>query len=257
MITPQLQSLSINLTEKNQKKICLNYHNIGYGWQIGVNRVNPIIFKNHIRVIKKIASKNSNLEITLTFDDGYENIYTYAQGELNGNSTIKKKIFIIKDYIGKENSWDFSFYINRYKHLNKEQIKSLSNSKWEIGSHGVSHQSFLSMDNNSAKKEIEESKKYLEDITGREVSSIAPPFSGIDQKIYDFCVEVGYKSIYIQKKVNLSPVDDLAIYIRKNVYSIDNNYNIIKKINSNYMEDKKQNLISSFNKLTVFFSKYL
>ena len=240
---------------KTKRTICLNYHNLGFGPQIGINKVNPIIFRDHLEVINQILSKDLNLDIVLTFDDGYENIYSYAHKQIDENSRIIKKVFIIKDYIAKENSWDFSFKINRYQHLNKKQILGLSQSNWEIGSHGSSHRSLLSMSPKAARMEIEESKKYLEDIIGKEITSIAPPFSAIDQRVYDICVEVGYKSIFIQKNIDLSLVEGVNVHLRKNIYSVDSNYNIIKKINSNKLEDRKEKFISSFNNLTVFFSK--
>ena len=240
---------------KTKRTIYLNYHNLGFGPQIGINKVNPLIFNEHVKLIDSILLKKIDLDIVLTFDDGYENIYKYAYKQIDENSRIIKKVFIIKDYIGKSNSWDFSFKINKYQHLNKRQILKLSQSNWEIGSHGGSHRSLLSMPPKRAKLEIEESKKYLEDIIGKEVTSIAPPFSAIDQKVYDICAEAGYKSIFIQKKTSLSLTKGVNVYLRKNIYSIDSNYNIVKKINSNNLEETKEKFISSFNNLTVFFSK--
>ena len=31
-------------------KVCLNYHNLGCTPQFGINKVHPIIFKNHIEI---------------------------------------------------------------------------------------------------------------------------------------------------------------------------------------------------------------
>jgi peptidoglycan/xylan/chitin deacetylase (PgdA/CDA1 family) len=245
------------LSEKIKKTIYLNYHNLGYGVQVGINKVHPSIFKNHINLIEEILLKREDIDISITFDDGYENIYKYAQSGLNESSIKEKKVFIITDYIGKENTWDFSFYFNRYNHLNKDQIKSLHADGWEIGSHGLSHRSFLSINRDEAKNEIVVSKEILEEMTGSEVKSIAPPFSEIDQEVYDICVEAGYNAIYTQKKTRIIPVDGVDIFLRNNVYSIDRNDNIIKKINSSEGEDRKEKFISSFNNLTILFSKFL
>ena len=57
------------------KKICLNYHNLGYNPQFGINKVHPINFKNHIDIINNEIDKDPNLDVSITFDDGYENIY--------------------------------------------------------------------------------------------------------------------------------------------------------------------------------------
>ena len=195
--------------------------------------------------------------MVISFDDGYENILKYAQKPLENSRIQEKKVFIVTNYIGKYNSWDFSFYLNRYKHLNKNQIKELSSMKWDIGSHGLSHQSFLSMSFDNAKNEIINSKNILEDIVGNKIISIAPPFGQINQRIYDICVEVGYKNIYLQNNFPKISLDTANIFVRRNIYSIDNNLNILKKIKLENIERKKEKIISSFNNLTIFFSKYV
>ena len=126
--------------------------------------------------------------------------------------------------------WDFSFYFNRYNHLSKDEIIKLSSSSWEIGSHGQSHRSFLELEKDELKAEIFESKKILEDITSNKVLSIAPPFSQINQRAYDYCVEAGYKYIYLQNHVDIKESQSSSIIKRKNVYSIDTNRNIINKL---------------------------
>ena len=238
-----------------KKHIYLNYHNLGDGLQIGINKVHPSIFNKHINVIEYFLLNNDDISISITFDDGYENVYHYAKNILDKSKISSAKVFIITDYIGKENNWDFSFMINKYNHLNNNQIKSLHAKGWEIGSHGLSHKSFLSMSMIELRKEIFDSKKILEDIIGEKIYSIAPPFSHINQQIYDTCVDAGYTSIYIQDKVEISLVEGSSLYIRNNIYSIDKNSNVMRKINSNKLEAKKEKFISSFNNLTVLFSK--
>ena len=79
-------------------KVCLNYHNLGYNPQFGINKVHPIIFKNHMDICNDF-NKNKNVDITITFDDGYEGVFTYCRKILN-KSTIKRKIvFPIVDYL--------------------------------------------------------------------------------------------------------------------------------------------------------------
>ena len=54
------------------------------------------------------------MDISITFDDGYEDIYKYAMPILKKERKIKSpSVFIITDYINKFNTWDYSFYFNR------------------------------------------------------------------------------------------------------------------------------------------------
>ena len=50
-------------------KVCLNYHNLGYNPQFGINKVHPAIFKNHVDICNDLSK---DVDITITFDDGYE-----------------------------------------------------------------------------------------------------------------------------------------------------------------------------------------
>ena len=149
------------MTLNPKKNICLNYHNLGYGPQVGINKIHPRIFENHIKIIDGFLSKHNDIDISITFDDGYENIFKYAYPILSNSKIREKKVFIITDYIGKKNSWDFSFYFNQYNHLDKNQIKMLHANGWGVGSHGVSHNSFLSMNKSDTKKEIFDSKRII------------------------------------------------------------------------------------------------
>lgn len=99
-----------------------------------------------------------NHQLLITFDDGYENIYTYAYLLLRkyGFNAI---IFIIAGYIGKENLWDVNVGFKRFKHLNWEQIKEMQRAGFVFGSHTVTHPALTKIPINKAKEEIEISKK--------------------------------------------------------------------------------------------------
>ena len=228
-------------------KVCLNYHNLGYNPQFGINKVHPAIFKNHVDICNDLSK---DVDITITFDDGYEGVFTFARKILDKSSIKRKIIFPVVNYIGKYNTWDSSFYLNKYKHLDIEQIKILAREGWEIGSHTCKHNYLGSLNNNEIFKDLAESKEKLESIINAEVTSFAPPYGILDKNILDICKQVGYKEIFIQKNKNIRSIRDILVVERNNVYSVDRNINIIDKINNSPREKKKENYISSLNILT-------
>jgi len=228
-------------------KVCLNYHNLGYNLQVGLSKVHPIIFKNHIDICNDL---NQDVDITVTFDDGYEGVFTYARKILNESFIKRKIIFVISDYIGKYNTWDSSFYFNKYKHLNEDQIKILVSEGWEIGSHTCKHKYLGNLNSNDIFNELVKSKEKLEEITKTEVKSFAPPYGIIDKKIFEICKRAEYREIYIQKNKNVKNEDDILVIKRNNIYSIDRNTNIINKIYNSSLERRKENIISSMNIIT-------
>jgi len=230
-------------------KVCLNYHNLGYSLQFGINKVHPTIFKNHIDICNDFIS-NKNIDITITFDDGYEGVFTYCRKILNKSSIKRKIIFPIVNYIGKYNTWDSSFYLNKYKHLSKDQIKILVSEGWEVGSHTCTHKYLGNLKNDEIVYELTESKQKLEEIINDEVTSFAPPYGIIDKRVLDISKSIGYKEIFIQKNKNVIYSGSILIVKRNNIYSVDRNKNIINKINNSRLEKKKENMISSLNIIT-------
>ena len=230
-------------------KVCLNYHNLGYNPQFGINKVHPMIFKNHIDICDDF-NKKRNIDITITFDDGYEGVFQFCRKILN-KSTIKRKIiFPIVDYIGKYNTWDNSFYFNKYKHLSIEQIKILASEGWEVGSHTCTHRYLGKLNSDQIMNELVVSKQKLEEIINNEVTSFAPPYGIIDKRVLEISKSAGYKEIFIQKNKNIVDAGSILLVERNNIYSIDRNKNIINKINNSRLEKKKENCITSLNIIT-------
>ena len=230
-------------------KVCLNYHNLGYSPQLGFNKVHPIIFKNHIGICNDFNS-NKNIDFTITFDDAYEGIFTFARKVLNKSSIKRKIIFPIVDYIGKFNTWDSSFYLNKYKHLSIDQIKILVSEGWEIGSHTCTHRYLGKLKSDEIVNELFVSKQKLEEIINNEVTSFAPPYGIIDKRVLEISKSIGYKEIFIQKNKNVVDSGIILLVERNNIYSMDRNKNIINKIKNSSLEKKKENIISSFNIIT-------
>ena len=230
-------------------KVCLNYHNLGYTPQFGINKVHPIIFKNHIDICNDFNS-NKNIDLIITFDDAYEGIFKFARKVLNKSSIKRKIVFPIVDYIGKYNKWDSTFYLNRYKHLSLDQIKILVSEGWEIGSHTCTHKYLGKLKRDEIVNELAVSKQKLEEIINKKVTSFAPPYGIIDKRVLEISKSIGYKEIFIQKNKNIVASDDILLVKRNNIYSVDRNKNIINKINNSCREKVKENFVSSLNIIT-------
>ena len=84
--------------------------------------------------------------------------------------------------------------------MTKGQIVEMSNSGMEIGSHTWSHFPLKHADKKTLRYELETSKKYLEDILGREVSSFCYPNGEIpinisELELLEIFEEIGYTSV--------------------------------------------------------------
>jgi peptidoglycan/xylan/chitin deacetylase (PgdA/CDA1 family) len=212
--------------------------------------VHPSIFRDHINIVNNAIDENPGLKVGITFDDGYEGVFEHAFNLLSKSNVDSKIIFPITDYIGRYNEWDTTFLLNRYRHLNNEQIKLMDGDGWEIGSHTKSHRFLSSLNSKQIKLELSESKDILEQLSGSAVKSIAPPFGLLDQRVYDECVEAGYTKIYVQKLNSVVENRSASVRIRNNIYSIDKNSNIINKLEGSNREKRKENRITALNIVT-------
>ncbi|MEW8957326.1 polysaccharide deacetylase family protein [Clostridium sp.] len=132
--------------------------------------------QEYIRDNKKIPEKS----VAITFDDGwvdnYENAYPILK-EYGFNATI----FVITSMVD-----------NHHLYLKSKEIKEMSENGIEIGSHTVNHDNLVEISKDKREKTLEDSKKFLEDITKVPVTSIAYPFGVYNDNVLKDSKEAGY-----------------------------------------------------------------
>ena len=114
--------------------------------------------------------------IVCTFDDGYAGLIKNALPIMNLHG-FTATVFVCADYIGKNNDWNYKDKTTR-RHLDINELKALQNNGWEIGSHGMTHQSLLRLNDEDLVYQLAESKRQLQSIFGP-ISSYAYPYGDI------------------------------------------------------------------------------
>lgn len=91
---------------------------------------------------------------------------------------------------------------NRVSYLQPNQIKTLSDNGFEIGSHSVTHSLFTAeyMNESKINFELKQSKIYLEGITGKPVNSFCFPSGYHNNKMIELAKANGYTSVCLIKK---------------------------------------------------------
>ena len=225
------------------------YHNISNRFNIGINNISPKSFKKHINLYRLLNN------VTLCFDDAYEDIYTHAFPLIN-KEKFNKIIFPITNYVGKYNDWDVNFFINKKKHINEDQIRELSRNDWVIGSHGASHISYRVLSDEQIYFDLCKSKESIEKIIKKEVEVFTPPFGYFKEKYLELIIKAGYKKIYLNgcyfKNIHHS---SLEILLRHNVYKHDTVNSIKRKIENNKLKQIIDTSIHFCSNATVFVKK--
>ncbi|MBN2543276.1 polysaccharide deacetylase family protein [bacterium] len=127
----------------------------------------------------------------LAFDDAYETTVR------NSFHILKKYnfsgiIFVITGYMGKRNYWDTRAR-GKFKHLTEAQIKRLSKTGLEFGSHTVNHENLLHLTNEKCYRELKDSKEHLENMLGKPVLALSYPFGKQNERIQEIARKAGYK----------------------------------------------------------------
>ena len=239
--------------------LIFTYHSISSNFHVGLNSVHPNRFRKHIEFIANLNNSTvENNHIKIAFDDGYESVYTNAFPIMEEYG-LKGIVFPITGYIGKRNNWDVTFGINKAMHLNIDQILSLSDNGWEIGSHGHLHKSFKWLKIDEIKKDVEISKIFIENIIGKEAISFCLPFGDLTKKSINIIEEAGFTKLFMQlpllnRKLN---TQKLQFNYSRSIYGIDSVKSLTKKYNNSIIEHLKESFIHSFSTATVLVKEML
>lgn len=186
--------------------------------------VSPERFETHLRWLSKRrervvplrkflrASEKENL-IAITFDDGFRDNLTVALPLLE-KYDLPMTLFVAAGFIGEDD------------YLTAGDIQTLaSHPLVTIGSHGFWHRHLTLLSEEEVLFELSESKKRLEEITGKEIDLLAYPYGDCSAKVEKTSEKCGYAAAwsvwngrntqFSRRRVPLGRNDNLLRFIAK------------------------------------------
>jgi peptidoglycan/xylan/chitin deacetylase (PgdA/CDA1 family) len=154
--------------------------------------------------------------ILITFDDGYMDNY-YSAFPILKEFNMTATIFCITSEL------DGSYY------LSKEAIREMSAYGIDIESHTVTHPRLNKMNYDKQLSELVDSKKTLEEITGKEINSIAYPFGDFNDDSVKAAKEAGY-TLGFTTKLGLSDRSDNPLTLDRIYISSKYDMNTFKEL---------------------------
>ncbi len=133
----------------------------------------------------------SRKRILLTFDDGYDDLYTELL-PATIEYGLKPLVFLVADRTGETNVWDHERGLRRRSLLTLQQIREMQRHGVEFGSHTLTHPWLPDLSDDALRREVGDSKRRLEDLLGTEVTTFAYPFGGVDQRVRAAVADAGY-----------------------------------------------------------------
>lgn len=172
----------------------LMYHSVGtslpddpYGIAIGAE-----LFKTHMGFLASLRPSwelvafrrpsGKGPQLAVTFDDGFKDTLTAAAPLLAGLN-IPMTVFVTAGHVRGAGRL----------YLNPAELKELSRLPGvTIGAHGDTHARLVDLGDDALRRQLSNSRRYLEDLLGRPVQALSYPHGAVDRRVRDAAEEAGF-----------------------------------------------------------------
>ncbi|MCD6405636.1 MAG: polysaccharide deacetylase family protein [Planctomycetes bacterium] len=150
-----------------------------------------------VGVDPEAAGDDSGLLVAVSFDDAFANLIENALPELESRG-IPAAIFVPSGNLGRQAEWNIpeGSPEKAERIMTAEELRNLVGRWVTIGSHTVSHVPLADLSDEEAEVELLESKRELEEITGRWVDLLAFPYGSYSARIVPLARQAGYRRCY-------------------------------------------------------------
>ncbi|MBT9557952.1 MAG: polysaccharide deacetylase family protein [Myxococcales bacterium] len=125
--------------------------------------------------------------VCITFDDGSESVLTRAADRLQALG-VPGAVFVTTDPA----AWVFE----DQPRLTEDQLRELRGRGWHLGAHGVSHHGLNEQDADALRRELADSRGYLESLLRTPVTTMAVPLNFYDDRVLAEAARHGYDAVF-------------------------------------------------------------
>lgn len=169
------------------RELVFNFHGIGTP-HAGVGPEERPVWmssENFVALLDRIASLRGEgkVPIDITFDDGNTSDLAIALPELRKRQ-LPATFFLC------------SGRLQAREYLNRDAVRDLIAAGMVIGSHGMHHRDWRTLDKTELVDEVSAARKRLEDVCGLPVTKAAVPFGSYDRRVLAQLRVEGFDCVY-------------------------------------------------------------
>ncbi|MCX5677940.1 MAG: polysaccharide deacetylase family protein [Candidatus Omnitrophica bacterium] len=218
-----------------KRNVVLVYHSIGdIDPSSDPQKINvtPERFEEQMRYLSTCGRS-----YLLTFDDGFENVYTNAFPLLKRYGA-RSILFITTDFIDSRLGSDRLFNnAQPLRPLTWAQVKDMSSCGVEIGSHSCTHKTMSDLDEKSASHEASASRERIRDMVGCDVRYFSYPFGSrrsFNKATERLLRDAGYSKAFTNIMGMDNSEEEPFVARRIRVYGTDNIFRFKMKVSGAY-----------------------
>lgn len=247
----------------------LVYHKIANRLEWGITRQKVEQFERQMRYLKEQGYRpvrmeeafeerdsEDSKEILITFDDGYESVYTSAFPILQRYG-FTACIFLITGYVGKLNDWDVNWG-KKFRHISWNQVKEMQRYGFSFGSHTVNHPDLTKLEKRFVEYELKRSRETLEDKLSQKADSLSFPFGRYNQMVEQSALDTGYRKAFTICPSRGNADSHSLVQGRLGMYLFDSSLTLKMKLDGKrlfWIEDLKGRIINAFASGTALVKK--
>lgn len=133
--------------------------------------------------LDRVATLGKQVDVRFTFDDGNASDVEIGAPALARAGHVAE-MFLLTDRIGTSGS------------VGLDGIVDLLRLGHRIGSHGAAHRDWTGLSPDDTVREIEEPKRFLDELAGRPVEAVAIPFGRYNRTVLDRLRAAGFTRVY-------------------------------------------------------------
>lgn len=185
----------------------LCYHKIDTRFELGFTQIEPRVFRRQVETLARAgyralgaggllerlaAPSRPGREVVFTFDDGYAGLARHAFPVLADHG-YRALVFVISDYVGRDNSWDVQYGWRRFAHLDWDDLAEWQEKGIEVHSHGATHARLTWLSDGQVADELQRSREAIAGRLGQAPCGVSYPFGAVDARVRGLAASAGYR----------------------------------------------------------------